>query len=233
MHPDEAPSSSLRHSFPAVVATLVAVHACMAVTRVLATLWALEQGHGEWTVGVLVSLFAVGPIALSLCWDVHTFIVPVIGHAKGLSASSIGFVLGSFAVAATVVRLGIVRWSEALDELKALRAATLLATAVMAGYAWLPGAAWMACGSALLGAALGLVQPMILTFLHQVTLPDRYGQALGLRVLCNSCATMIMPTSLGLLAGATALTAPLWLMASLLVAAQWPVRTLRRLRDRS
>ena len=33
--------------------------------------------------------------------------VPVVGHARGLSASSIGLVLGAFAVAATVVRVAI------------------------------------------------------------------------------------------------------------------------------
>jgi len=56
---------SLLHVLPWIVATLIAVHACMAVTRVTATLWALDQGYGEWTVGVLLSLFAVAAVALS------------------------------------------------------------------------------------------------------------------------------------------------------------------------
>ena len=37
---------------------------------------------------------------LSSCWDVHTFVLPVLGHERGLSASVIGSILGAFAVAA-------------------------------------------------------------------------------------------------------------------------------------
>ena len=39
------------------------------------------------------------------CWDVHTFLVPVLGHEHGLSASVIGSIMGAFALAATVVRM--------------------------------------------------------------------------------------------------------------------------------
>src|SRR4051812_38755241 len=41
---------------------------------------------------------------LSSCWDVHTFVVPVLGHERGLSASAIGSILGGFAIAAALVR---------------------------------------------------------------------------------------------------------------------------------
>ena len=385
---NEVPAArNLRHAFPWLIATLVSVHACMAVTRVSASLWVLHQGLGEWTVGVLLSLFAVAPIVLSLwagrqadrhgfhrpvgvgvamafvgavaallsqdlwvlafgcllcggavaaasvaiqrevglmatdasdlkrvfswvalgpalsnalapvmagllidhvsfraafmlavflpllawgvaqrvprhaprapakpahtgsawhllrdpglrnllilnivlsaCWDAHSFVVPVVGHAKGLSASSIGLVLGAFAVAATAVRLAIVRWADHLDELKALRMAMGLATTMLLVYAWLPGTPGLMVGSALLGLALGSVQPMILATLHQVTPADRHGQALGLRMLATNGATVAMPIGFGALAAGTVAAAPLWLMAGLLVLAQFSARALR------
>jgi hypothetical protein len=34
-------------------------------------------------------------LLLSACWDVHTFAVPVLGHERGFSASTIGLVLGA------------------------------------------------------------------------------------------------------------------------------------------
>jgi MFS family permease len=46
-------------------------------------------------------------LLLSACWDVHTFAVPVLGHERGFSASTIGLVLGSFTLAVTAVRLAI------------------------------------------------------------------------------------------------------------------------------
>ncbi len=47
---------------------------------------------------------------LSSCWDVHTFVVPVLGHERGYSASVIGTILGAFAVAAAVVRVFLPCW---------------------------------------------------------------------------------------------------------------------------
>lgn len=172
-------------------------------------------------------------LALSSCWDAHSFAVPVIGHARGLSASAIGLVLGSFALAATLVRLGISRWADHLDERRALRLAMAAATLVCLVYAWLPGVAGLLLGSALLGLALGAVQPMVLATLHQVTPPERHGQALGLRMLATNLATIVMPLCFGWLAGATAPGAPLWLMAALVAAAQWPAARLSVLARRA
>lgn len=380
------PHKHLRHAFSWLIATMICVHACMATTRVTASLWVLKQGYGEASVGLLLSLFAVAPIVLSLwagrladrhgfhrpvgigvamafvgallalvvpqlwaiatgcllCggavavaavalqreaglmadapgelkrifgwmalgpamsnalspiiagllidliglwaafafatalpllawwlarkvprnppavvsksfreraawdlfrlpayrrllvvnlalsagWDAHSFVVPVVGHARGLSASSIGVVLGSFAVAATVVRLAIVRFADDIDEAKALRAAMGVAMLTFVAYAWLPGTLGLVCGSALLGVALGSVQPMILSMLHRATPPDRHGQALGLRMLTVNGATVAMPVGFGMLAAATALAAPMWVMAAALLLAQWPARKL-------
>ncbi len=163
-------------------------------------------------------------VAMSSCWDAHSFVVPVVGHAKGLSASSIGLVLGSFAAAATLVRLAIVRWAHHIDEVKALRAAMAVATLTLIVYAWLPGTLGLMAGSAVLGLALGAVQPMVLATMHQVTPPDRHGQALGLRMLASNGATVAMPLGFGALAAISVAAAPLWLMASVLVGAQFAAR---------
>jgi MFS family permease len=183
-----------------------------------------------------LSLLRVAPLrylllvnlALSACWDAHSFAVPVLGHARGFSASSIGLILGAFAVAATVVRLAVSRWADHLDEKRALRGAMALATVTCAVYSWLPGAAGMMLGSALLGLALGSVQPMILAMLHQVTPGDRHGQALGLRMLATNAATIVMPAGFGALAVVTGPAGPLWLMGSLVLAAQLPAARIVR-----
>jgi MFS family permease len=165
-------------------------------------------------------------IVLSASWDAHSFVVPVVGHAQGLSASSIGLVLGAFAAAATGVRLALARWAEHLDEARSLRVAIALAAAVLAVYAWLPGTAGLMLGSALLGVALGSVQPMVLTLLHQVTPEHQHGQALGLRMLATNGATLVMPLAFGALASVTVAAAPLWLMAASLLWARWVARRL-------
>ena len=89
----------------------------------------------------------------------------------------------------------------------------------------------MAAGSAILGMALGSVQPMMLSMLHQVTPTERLGQALGLRMLATNGATIAMPLGFGFLATATTAAAPMWLMAALLLAAQWPAGAVRIRRE--
>ncbi len=167
-------------------------------------------------------------VAMAAAWDAHTFTVPVVGHARELSASAIGLVLASFAVASTAVRLAISSFAARIDEQRALRAAITLATLVLIAYAWLPGAPGMMAGSALLGLALGSVQPMVLSMLHQGAPAGHSGQALALRMLFTNAATISMPIGFGLLAAATTSAAPMWLMAALLLAARVPVNRLAR-----
>jgi len=181
--------------------------------------------------GPLAALLMVN-LSLSSCWDSHSFAVPVLGHVRGLSASAIGLVLGSFAVAATVVRLAISRFADHLHERTALRSAMALATLTCAIYPWLPGLPGMLLGSSMLGLALGSVQPMVLAMLHQVTPANRHGQALGLRMLCTNAATIVMPMLFGLLAAASVPAAPMWLMGALVLLAQWPAARVGRLAQR-
>jgi MFS family permease len=164
---------------------------------------------------------------MAAAWDAHSFTVPVVGHARELSASAIGFVLGAFAVAATLVRVAISTFAQRLDERRSLGAALTLATGVLVVYAWLPGAWGMMLGSALLGLALGSVQPMVLSMLHQAAPPDRQGQALALRMLFTNAATIAMPVGFGFLAAATLSAMPMWLMAAMLIAARWPASRLK------
>jgi MFS family permease len=166
-------------------------------------------------------------IAMAASWDAHTFTVPVVGHAREFSASAIGLVLASFAVASTVVRLGISSFAQRIDEKRALRWAITLATGVLLVYAWLPGAIGMMIGSALLGLALGSVQPMVLSMLHQGAPAGRQGQAMALRMLFTNAATIAMPVGFGFIAAATTTAVPMGLMALLLLAARIPARRLK------
>ncbi|MFG6449400.1 MFS transporter [Roseateles sp. BYS180W] len=170
-------------------------------------------------------------IILAACWDAHGLVVPVVGHARGLSASAIGAVLSSFAVATIAVRLFMTRWSGGLDELRVLRLAIVVSAATLAVYAWLPGTAGLMLGSALLGVALGSVQPMVMSLLHQVVPASQQGQALGLRMTATNAATVAMPLGFGLLAAGTAAMAPLWLMSAMLVVALRAAQGLRQPKD--
>lgn len=130
---------------------------------------------------------------LSSCWDVHTFVVPLLGHERGLSASVIGSILGAFAIAAAVIRVLMPVVAERLRE-RVVVAGAMVATAVLFGvYPLLHSALAMGACSVLLGFALGSVQPMVMSLLHQITPPARHGEALGLRLMAINASSVLMP----------------------------------------
>ncbi|MDB5843996.1 MAG: major facilitator superfamily 1, partial [Polaromonas sp.] len=134
---------------------------------------------------------------LSSCWDVHTFVVPVLGFERGISASVIGSILGAFALAAALIRL-LMPWLAAhLKEWKVL-AGSMLATALLfAAYPLMRSALGMGICSVLLGFSLGMVQPMIMSMLHQITPEARHGEALGLRLMAINASSVLMPMLFG------------------------------------
>lgn len=130
---------------------------------------------------------------LSSCWDVHTFMVPILGHERGISATSIGAILGGFAIAATAIRLVMPLVAAHLQEWRVLATAMLITGGLLAVYPLLPDALTMGVCSALLGLALGSVNPMIMSLLHQITPEARHGEALGLRLMLVNASSVAVP----------------------------------------
>jgi predicted MFS family arabinose efflux permease len=147
---------------------------------------------------------------LSSCWDVHTFVLPILGHERGISASVIGTILGLFAVAATVVRLFLPHIVEHLREWAVITGA-MVATAILFGVYPLTQSAWtMAACSILLGFSLGGVQPMIMSTLHQITPPHRQGEALGLRMISVNVSSILTPLVFGTVGAAIGVGSVFW-----------------------
>ncbi|MDI9330839.1 MAG: MFS transporter [Alphaproteobacteria bacterium] len=151
---------------------------------------------------------------LSSCWDVHTFMVPILGHELDVSASAIGTVLGMFALAATFTRTVLPWVARRFKERQIIRAAMWVTGAMLALYPWAPNAWVMGAGSIVLGLFLGAVQPMVMSALHQITPEHRLGQALGLRLMTINASSVGMPLLFGA-ASATLGAAPVfWIMAA-------------------
>ncbi|MCW5263516.1 MFS transporter [Verminephrobacter eiseniae] len=134
---------------------------------------------------------------LASCWDVHTFAVPLLGHERGMSASVIGSILGAFAIAAAVIRLLMLLVAERLRERVVVAGAMLVTALLFAVYPLLGTALGMGLCSVLLGFALGSVQPMVMSLLHQITPAHRHGEALGLRLMVINASSVFMPMLFG------------------------------------
>ncbi|PUE41660.1 MFS transporter [Limnohabitans sp. Bal53] len=146
---------------------------------------------------------------LSSCWDVHTFVVPVLGHERGYSASVVGSILGAFALAAAFIRVCLPFIARHVKEHQIITSAMVCTALLFAIYPLMPSAAAMGVCSVLLGLVLGTVQPMIMSTLHQITPPHRQGEALGLRLMSINASSVLMPMLFGSL-GAVVGVAPLF-----------------------
>ncbi|MDB5873714.1 MAG: major facilitator superfamily 1 [Ramlibacter sp.] len=152
---------------------------------------------------------------LSSCWDVHTFVVPVLGHERGLSASAIGTILGGFAVAAALVRVALPMLAAHLKEW-VLIAWAMTATAVLfAVYPFLHSPLAMGLCSILLGVALGSVQPMIMSTLHQITPEARHGEAVALRMMAINASSVGMPMLFGVAGTFVGIAGVFWAVGAL------------------
>lgn len=165
---------------------------------------------------------------LSSCWDVHTFLVPVLGHERGLSATVIGTILGAFALAATAIRVLMPWLASRLRESMVIGSAMAATALLFAVYPLVNSALAMGALSVLLGFALGSVQPMIMSSLHQMTPHHRHGEALGLRAMAINGSSVVMPLLFGSAGALVGVGAVFWLVGGVVGLGSplaWSLRT--------
>ena len=165
---------------------------------------------------------------MSSSWDLHSFLVPVIGHERGFSASAIGLILGAFAAAVAGVRVLIPFLSHRLREHQVLVGAMLLTTLVFGIYPWVHSAWLMAICATSLGLALGAVNPMIMSTLHHLTPSDRHGEAIALRSMTINASSALMPLLFGAVGAAIGASTLFWLMGAAVGAGSWQARRVGR-----
>jgi MFS family permease len=167
---------------------------------------------------------------LSSSWDFHSFVVPILGHEKNFSASAIGLILGFFAAAVTAVRFLIPLLVKQLAHLTSgqiLARALLITAFVFVLYPWADSAWQMGVCAIVLGMALGCVQPMIMTSLHQLTPHESHGQAIALRSMTINSSSALMPLMFGAAGAFVGAASLFWLMAAVTAAGSFPARRIR------
>lgn len=165
---------------------------------------------------------------LSASWDVHSFAVPVLGHGRGYSASTIGIVLGSFTLAVTAVRFVIPMLAHRLHEVTVLRFAMVMTALVFAVYPFAKTPWLMGVCATLLGLTLGAVQPMIMSALHHLTPPHRHGEAIAFRSMAINASSSVMPLAFGVAGSVLGPGVMFWIMGAVVGAGSWVARGLSR-----
>jgi MFS family permease len=161
---------------------------------------------------------------LAMGWDLYAFLIPLYGARLGLSASSIGTIMATFALATFVVRLFM---PVAVRRLRRIH--IILAALCVAGFSYLlfPFVAsipLLMALSFLLGLGLGCAQPVIMSHLYEASPPGRQGEAVGVRTFMLNGSHTAIPLASGALTAAAGMTPAFWLLALLLFGGAWFAR---------
>lgn len=169
---------------------------------------------------------------LQSCWDVHTFMVPVLGFERGISASVIGIILGAFAIAAAAIRVALPIIAARLQEWAVLVVAMIASALIFAVYPLMHSAIAMGVCSVLLGLSLGMVQPMVMSMLHQITPEARHGEAIGLRLMAINVSSVAMPMFFGTAGAIIGITGVFWVASAIVGAGSRVAWTLKDTTER-
>ena len=150
--------------------------------------------------------------------ELFTFYFPVYGRSVGLSASAIGMVMASYAVAAFIVRLGMHRAAKRLGEVGVLTASLFIAGATYFLVPLVSQAPLLALVAFLLGIGLGCAQPLTILLTYNHAPAGRSGEALGMRLTVNKLTQIAVPIVFGALGSAFGLIPVFWANGAFLLA---------------
>lgn len=161
-------------------------------------------------------------------WDLYTFVIPIYGTSVGLTPSTIGIVMSSFALATLTVRLVMPSVARRLSEWTVVCAALLIAGCAYSIFPLVTQVPFLMALSFMLGLGLGCAQPMIMAAIYAASPPGRQGEVVGIRTTVVNASQTFMPLAFGAAGTALGMGPIIWTMAALLLAGSWLAGKRRR-----
>ncbi|HTG67890.1 MAG TPA: MFS transporter [Candidatus Udaeobacter sp.] len=149
--------------------------------------------------------------------DVYVAYFPLFASAWGMSASTIGLIIGVQGLTMVLVRVFLSRLTVRFG-----RDLILWGSIVLAGVSFLllpltTNTLLCALFSALMGAGLGCGQPLSMTTTYNSSPKNRTGEVLGLRMASNRLSQMIAPLFFGLIGAWTGIIAIFYVSGAFLI----------------
>ncbi|GAB3101673.1 MFS transporter [Pseudomaricurvus hydrocarbonicus] len=157
-------------------------------------------------------------------WDAHGFALPILGHERHFSATAIGAVFAAYSSATLLVRLILPFVSQYLPKRYLLIGSLSIVGGIFSLYPFLPSVWMLMIGAAIFGCVLGVVTPIIMTFLHESAPPHRQGEVLALRSMLNQTSLTVLPLLYGVVGGLSGAATMFWVMSAALFMAAWQSR---------
>jgi len=148
--------------------------------------------------------------------ELYNFYMPIYGHSIGLSASLIGMIIGTYAIALLLARVVMPVMSRKSSEEMVLFGSLALAAAACLVFPFITNVYMLAAISFVFGLGLGCCGPLSLIITYNRAPEGRSGEAMGLRQTVAKFTEASSPVVFGALGSAFGLAAAFWLVALLL-----------------
>jgi MFS family permease len=159
----------------------------------------------------------IASATLSMAWDLFTFVTPIYGTGLGLSASTIGLILGSFGGAIFLVRVLLPLIAHRVREWPLVIGGMFATGTAMAVFPLIEQVPLLMVVAFMLGLAIGGTQPMIMALLYNAAPPGRGGEVVGVRTFLLNLTQVGIPLLFGLLGATLGMTPVFWAMAAALL----------------
>jgi MFS family permease len=164
---------------------------------------------------MVVMLITGGLVQLG--YDLFQFYVPIHGHEIGLSASAIGGVLATLAIAAFIVRNFLAKLSERYPGEKLLMWVFLIGAAGFALVPFATNAYVLGAVAFLFGLGMGIGIPLTVILMFANSSDGRSGQMLGIRLTVNNTVRMSGPMAFGAIGAVVGVSAVFWILAGVMI----------------
>ncbi len=168
----------------------------------------------------LLAIFLFSAL-LATGWDLYTFVIPIYGTRIGLSASTIGIVMSSFALATFAVRLAMPSVARRMSAWTVICAALVISGAAYSMFPLAQQVPYLIALSFLLGLGLGCAQPMIMAVLYAASPAGRQGEAIGVRTTMMNVSHTFLPLLFGAMGAVLGMGPVFWSMSGLLLCGGW------------
>ena len=155
---------------------------------------------------------------LASAWDLFVFVMPIYGTSIGLNASTIGLIMGSFALATIAVRVALPWLSRRMREWTMITVTMAIACVAYSIFPLMTTVQLLAATSFLLGLGLGATQPSIMSLIYAKAPAGRAGEAVGVRSVVLNASHTVLPLAFGVVGFALGMTPVFWSMAAALAA---------------
>ncbi len=154
-------------------------------------------------------------------WDLYTFYVPIYGHSIGLSASTIGAILGAFAAASFIVRVALPLLTRRFRTETVLATAMGIAAMLFIPFAFIEYVPLLMALSFGIGLTLGVSQPLTLSLTYSRSPAGRSGEVTGLRLTINNITHIGVPLAAGSVGALLGIAPVFWASAAILLVSGW------------